>query len=278
MTSGLHHRLPRPHHRPGAVSLRGRAGLQAAAGRDGHGEAYARCSTRHGVGHALLVQPSGYGFDNAAMLDAMAASPGRFRAIAMVDPDVGDAALATLERPGVVGVRFNLVSHDRDALAGPEAARFLARLKELGWFAQVFADDAQWPEVGAAPAAQRREGAGRSFRRPRRRARAPAQPGFQAVLALGRDGQAAVKLSAPFRDLATPATSRTSTRSPRRCSRPSAPDGCVWGSDWPFLDVGQAARLRRALAAAAALAARRGDRAQVLWDNPGALFGFGAAP
>ena len=27
----------------------------------------------HGVAHALLVQPSGYGFDNSAMFDAMAA-------------------------------------------------------------------------------------------------------------------------------------------------------------------------------------------------------------
>ena len=98
---------------------------------------------------ALLVQPSGYGYDNSAMLDAMARAPGRFRAIAMVDPRRDDATLATLARPGVVGVRFNLVSYDPDALAGPRRPRLLERLKALGWFAQVYADDEQWPE--AAP-------------------------------------------------------------------------------------------------------------------------------
>ena len=42
--------------------------------------------------HALLVQPSGYGFDNSAILDAMQAAPGRFKAIAMLDPTAATGA------------------------------------------------------------------------------------------------------------------------------------------------------------------------------------------
>ena len=63
----------------------------------------------HGVAHALLVQPSGYGTDNAAMLDAIAAYPGRFKGIAVLDPRTPERELEALARRGVVGVRFNLV-------------------------------------------------------------------------------------------------------------------------------------------------------------------------
>ena len=35
----------------------------------------------HGLHHGLLVQLSGYGTDNTPVLDAMAARPGRFKAI-----------------------------------------------------------------------------------------------------------------------------------------------------------------------------------------------------
>src|SRR5262249_49138548 len=44
-------------------------------------EAYLKVLDRHEVGHALLVQPSGYAYDNAAMLDALAHAHGRFKAI-----------------------------------------------------------------------------------------------------------------------------------------------------------------------------------------------------
>src|SRR6202040_3527990 len=98
----------------------------------------------HGVAHALLVQPSGYGFDNSAMLDAMAAAPGRFKAIAVISGEESDRELHALADQGVVGVRFNLVTFDPTAMAGAGMARLLARLKALDWFTQVFARDEQW--------------------------------------------------------------------------------------------------------------------------------------
>ena len=115
----------------------------------GTSEDYGTVLDAHGVAHALLVQPSGYGYDNSALLDAMARHPGRFKTIAVVDPETSESELVAFMEQGVVGVRFNLLSHRADALEGPRAQRFLARLKELGWFAQVFADDAQWQAVAA---------------------------------------------------------------------------------------------------------------------------------
>jgi predicted TIM-barrel fold metal-dependent hydrolase len=233
-------------------------------------EAYLEVLDRHGVAKALLVQPSGYGYDNAAMLDALARAPGRFKAIVMVDPRSDDAALARLEAAGAVGVRFNLVSHRPDALAGPAAARFLARLKDLGWYAQVFAHDAQWPEVVPVLRDSGVKVLVDHFG-VRNVAAGTGAAGFQAVLRLGRAGRAAVKLSAPFR-AGDPAALDPYAEA---LLEAFGPDGCVWGSDWPFLDMA-----RRPDYGAATEVLRRwlpdeGDRARVLRDNPVRLFRFG---
>src|SRR5262245_19117779 len=104
-------------------------------------EAFTSVLNAHGVTHALLVQPSCYGIDNSAMLDAVARSRGRFKAIAVVAPDISDTGLMALADCGVVGVRFNLVTYDRYALARAAAAGLLDRLRDLAWFAQVYAHD-----------------------------------------------------------------------------------------------------------------------------------------
>src|SRR5208282_4795347 len=49
-----------------------------------------------GVSRAVIVQASCHGTDNRAMLDAIAASDGAYRGIAIVGADVTDDALAAL--------------------------------------------------------------------------------------------------------------------------------------------------------------------------------------
>ena len=62
-----------------------------------------------GCERAVLVQPSVYGADNSAMLDALnRAGPG-FRAVAVTDPGISDADIKSLHRAGVRGLRFNVV-------------------------------------------------------------------------------------------------------------------------------------------------------------------------
>ena len=228
----------------------------------------------HGVAHALLVQPSGYGFDNAAMLDAMAARPGRFKAIAVISGQESDRTLETLAARGVVGVRFNLVNTRRDALAGPEAAALLARLKALGWFAQVFARDDQWQ--GVAPLLRRSGirilvdhfGIGDL-------ALGLGAPGFQAVLELGRSGNAAVKLSAPFRLAPKRGDYGAIQGHAEALLAAFGKEGCIWGSHWPFLGMDYEIRYANCLAALARWLPDAADRDRVLRNNPARLFGFG---
>ncbi|HUN45677.1 MAG TPA: amidohydrolase family protein [Stellaceae bacterium] len=248
-------------------------GYRPAPHETGRAEQYCAVLDAHGVGHALLVQPSGYGYDNRALLDAMVRFPGRFKAIAVVDPETPEAELGRLSERGVVGVRFNLLSYRADALAGKAGERYLARLRELGWFAQVFADDAQW--AAAAPLL-RRSGVKVlvdhfGMHDP---ARGLDQPGFAAVVALGREGNAAVKLSAPFRLSRRPDFSDLDPFAEVLLAAFGS-GGCIWGSDWPFLNLPGGYRYGDARRAVERWLPEPERRAAVLWSNPLRLFGFG---
>ena len=226
------------------------------------------------MSRGLLVQLSGYGTDNSPILDAIGVYPGRFKAIAVIDSKASDRQLEDLARAGVVGVRFNLVSYEPDALSRPGTIELLGRLKALGWFAQVYADDAQWQQ--AAPVLRASgicvlidhfgvcDVAGGTR-----------QKGFQAVLGLGRDGQAAVKLSSPFR------VSRCLTNYADldpfvdKLLQSFGVDNCIWGSDWPFINVPRRPSYADVMAPLSRWLPSPDDRHRVLARNPARLFGFG---
>ena len=64
-----------------------------------------------GVARAVIVQASCHGTDNAAMLDAIASDPARYRGVAIVDDGFTEADYDALHAGGVRGVRFNFVKH-----------------------------------------------------------------------------------------------------------------------------------------------------------------------
>jgi predicted TIM-barrel fold metal-dependent hydrolase len=239
-------------------------------------DAFQRVLASHGVSHALLVQPSCYAYDNACMLDAMARSGGRFKGIAVIEPEATDEKMQALKEQGVVGIRMNLMRTDPEALSRPGAARFLARVTALGWFVQVYATGDAWARVGRT---LRQSGARvvvDHFGDPDL-SRGLDQPGFQTVLMLGREADAAVKLSAAF---------RPSMRAyPHEDVEPFVAavidayglDRCVWGSDWPFINTTQRVEYGGLLGLLTRWLPNPSDRERVLWQNPVRLFGFGDA-
>jgi predicted TIM-barrel fold metal-dependent hydrolase len=239
-------------------------------------EAFAAVLDAHGAKHALLVQPSCYGTDNSAMLDAVARAPGRFKAIAVVTIDTTDKALAALAARGVVGVRFNLVNYDRDALAKAASAGLLDRLKATDLAVQIYAHDEQWPALLPVLSTHgvrlivdhfgvRDIGTG------------VAAPGFQAVLELGRRGNAAVKLSAPFR-LAPPNNYGKLDAFAESLLSAFGIERCVWGSDWPFLAVDHEISYADLPTTIGRWLPDAADRRRILWSNAVRLFGFGERP
>src|SRR5437016_5188261 len=64
-----------------------------------------------GIARFVIVQPSFYGFDNSATLDALDTLGGNGRGVAVIDPVATSAAtLADYDRRGVRGLRINLYS------------------------------------------------------------------------------------------------------------------------------------------------------------------------
>ena len=248
-------------------------GYRPAPHETGTREELAAILAANGVGRAVLIQASGYAYDNSAILDAMARAPDRYRAIAVIEGSESDATLRGLAEAGVVGVRFNLASFDGQALSGSGAARLLDRIRSLGWFAQVHASEEQWAEV--APLLMRSgvdvlvDHFGISGR-----GTGVDAPGFRAVLELGRSGRAIVKLSAPFR-IADPADGYASI-APHVEALFEAFDleRRLWGSDWPFLALSGGITYDASLAALARWLPDAHDREIVLVRNPARLFRF----
>jgi predicted TIM-barrel fold metal-dependent hydrolase len=227
----------------------------------------------HGLTHGLLVAAQPYGDDNRCMLDAIAASAGRFKGIALVRPDIADRQLAALADAGVIGIRFNLSTWGLRELTEPGADRLLARVRELGWFLQIHcAGD----ELAAAAPLLRRAGVRvmiDHFGRPDL-ARGLGQPGFAALFALGASGQAVVKLSGAFRVSREGPPYRDVDPYIAAAIEAFTLDHCVWGSDWPFVRVEERIDYGPQLACVARWLPDPQDQRKLLWDNPARLFGF----
>lgn len=100
---------------------------------------------------AVVVQPSIYGRDNRATLDAVARLGDRGRAVAVIAEDTAGAELDALHRQGVRGLRLNVVSmkgESRDAVSA-SIARVAALCARNGWHIQFFMPAAYIPPLCA---------------------------------------------------------------------------------------------------------------------------------
>ena len=99
-----------------------------------------------GLSRTVIVQPSVYGTDNAATLDAVEAiGLRRARAVVVVDEGCGEAELAAMAERGARGVRFNAVSGNGAPLEQLE--RLAERIAPLGWHVQLYAAADLMPEL-----------------------------------------------------------------------------------------------------------------------------------
>ena len=139
----------------------------------------------YGTRYALLVGPnSGYGLDNACLLDTIARGSGRYKGVAVV---ANDATLAELQRSRArasLGVAWNVTITASTTTATPAplagAARGARHVRRHPGRARPARADA------AAARALRRASAGRPLRAPDRAGLD--QPGFRALLELAATG------------------------------------------------------------------------------------------
>jgi predicted TIM-barrel fold metal-dependent hydrolase len=197
-------------------------------------ETLKRLGAARGITRFVIVQPSFYGADNSATLDALDALGPNGRGVAVIDPKATSAeTLAEFDRRGVRGLRINLYSPIKapggDTLEASFAAT-AAAAQTMGWHVQVIAPLmvllsklnvlAQAP----VPLVIDHYGLYGSER--------PGGVNGSGLLDLVRLPHVWVKLSAPYRHDRGPLNTKPD-REWLAALIAAASDRCVWGSDWP---------------------------------------------
>jgi len=226
-----------------------------------------------GIERAVIVQASCHGTNNAAMLDAIASSDGRYRGVCNADETFTEEQFDELHAGGIRGVRFNFVKHLGGAPDLDRMRSVISNVGHLPWHVELHFDAKDLLEYESVldeiplPVVIDHMG------------RAPVSDGveqapFQALLSkLRKSEDLWVKISGaerisisgpPFSD-AVPFASA--------CIE-AAPDRAIWGTDWPHPNVkimpndGDLVDLIPAMAPTTEL------QQQLLVDNPARLFGF----
>ena len=227
----------------------------------------------YGIRNGLIVGPnSGYENDNRCLLDALERAEGRYKGIAVVPNDIGRDALAGLRARGVVGVAFNATHHGVEHYLA--AGELLAHLRALDMCVslQVWHDQL----VALAPLFERTgvrlliDHCGRPSP-----AEGLAQPGFVALLRLGRTRRACVKLSGYTKCSREPHPYDDLVPYVGALLEAFTPDGCLWASDWPFLRAPSRVDMGPLLALVERFVPDADDRRKVFWETPRQALGFG---
>lgn len=228
----------------------------------------------YGTRHALLVGPnSGYGLDNACMLDTIARGDGRFKGIAVVANDATNDELEALKRRGVLGVAWNVTHYGIDHYR--DAAPLLQKLAALDMFVDIQVEHDQlvvmMPLLTRSGVRILVDHCGRPTL-----AQGLDQPGFRALLDLGATGRAFVKLSGFVKFSREPAPHQDAWPFIGALIDAFTLEHCLWASDWPYLRAPARVDYGVLLALTLALFAHASDRRTLLWDTPRGLFGFGS--
>ncbi|RQV30059.1 amidohydrolase [Burkholderia cenocepacia] len=236
-------------------------------------DAYQRMQRALGLTRVVVVQPTGYGFDNRCTLDALAAFGSRSRGVATLPVDVPDAELERLHAAGMRGVRFMMLAGGTAQWGDLE--RMAARIAPLDWHIDLQFDGRTLCDIEHAlsrlPARVVIDHTGK-FLTPV----APDAPSFLALRRLLDRGHAWVKLSAPYE------TSRSGAPGYDDVARLAAvlarghSARCVWGSNWPHPNASPVPDDARLLGWLRDCAADDATARAILVDNAAALYGFHA--
>ena len=226
----------------------------------------------YGMRYALLVGPnSGYGLDNACMLDTIARGQGRYKGVAVVGNDASLDELETLKRAGVVGVAWNVTHYGVDYYH--DAEPLLNKLVALDMFVDVGAEPdqllAMMPLLTNSGARILVDHCGRPVMDA-----GLDQPGFRALLQLGATRRAFVKLSGYVKFSREPAPHEDTWPFVMALADAFTLDHCLWASDWPYLRAPVSVDYGVLLHLALTLFPDASDRRKLLWETPRKLFAF----
>jgi 2-pyrone-4,6-dicarboxylate lactonase len=231
-----------------------------------------------GIDRAALIQGSAYGDDHSALLEAIARAPKIRRGVAVLNHDITDTRLCELHHGGIRAVRFNWINHllgsdlrsEQQRLA--QAAELLDRVSSLGWHAEVHIDIANLDLVTRLSVPSGMPVVIGHMARMNGSA-ADLSSLIEPLLRLLDQDSFWVKLSGADRLLVNSENLKGAIR-PIRQLLQTAPQRCIWGLDWPHVNL---ARKRSDVERVELLLEAAGDEdilQDVLIHNPAKLYGF----
>jgi D-galactarolactone isomerase len=236
--------------------------------------AYQAVQRALGLSRAVLVQPTGYGLDNAVLLAALAQAGAAARGVVVLPVDVSDDELQRLHALGVRGVRFMMLGGAGGVLPWRALPSMAQRIAPLGWHVNLQLDGRDLPQhrqmIDALPCGVVIDHTGK-FIEP-----VPlGHPAFRALNAVLERPQRWIKLSAPYETSKVGPPHYDDVSLLARALLNAHPERCLWASNWPHPN-------RKPVPSDAAMLAlldawTEGDRAlrqRVLVANPAALYGF----
>ena len=189
-----------------------------------------------GIERVVFTQPSVYGTDNSAILDAMAAlngqTPDRARAVVALAMDVSEEKLAALDASGVRGVRLNFDNKGGMPIGIAQIPELAARIRPFGWHLEFLFPGKDIVELmpvftalavpmSIAHFAYQPASAG------------VAAAGFRALIELARRGNTWIKISGANRVSATDLPPYDDVKPMAQALIEAAPERILWGTDWP---------------------------------------------
>ncbi|MFH1186164.1 MAG: amidohydrolase family protein [Chloroflexota bacterium] len=235
---------------------------------------YRRMLDALGLQRAVIVHSGAYGTDVSATRDALLASKGAWRGIALVDRTVTEDALHNMHTVGFRGVRFNFIFGHANVEEDVQA--IARRIAPFDWHIQLLVDARYLPDilpmVKRLPVTVVIDHMGRMPT-----SAGINNPGFQSLLKLLQERRCWCKLSGANR-MGDPTPPYDSVRPFAQALVDAAADRIVWGTDWPHVrEPGAIPNDGDLLNLLGQWVPDENLRNAILSDNPARLYGFAPA-
>ncbi len=235
---------------------------------------YAKVQAALGLTRVVVVQPTGYGFDNRCTLAAVACMSGRARAVAIVPPSVTQSTLRDLHVAGVRGVRMMMLPGG--PLGWDALAPLAHQIRPLGWHLNVQFNGCDFvqrlPLLQGLDAQIVLDHTGKFLVPPS----STDDAAFQALCRLLDTGRVWVKLSAPYETSQTGAPHYEDVSLLVRYLATHYPERCLWASNWPHPNQNPVPSSAALLNLLPRWVSRTADIQRILVDNPAQVYGFDA--
>lgn len=189
-----------------------------------------------GIDRVVLTQPSVYGIDNSAIVDAMtqlnSETPNRARSVIACNLEISDDELLAFDEAGVRGVRLNTDNLGGMPVEIDDIPRLCDRIRPLGWHLEFLFPGRDIVELMPTFTALTVPMSIGHFAY-QRAIDGVDTPGFDALVELARAGNTWIKISGANRVSATDLPPYDDVAPMAHALIEAAPDRLMWGTDWP---------------------------------------------